>query len=451
MKTNHILAAGLAAAVAASAATQANAQAASEIDALRAEQSAVFQEMFAAPDNVDLMLEYALISVRLKDYEAAITTLERILIYRPDFPRVKLELGASYFRIGSYPVARFYFDEVASDPDAGADLQAKSAEFIEEIDRRTQTTLVTGKVGVALQYTTNANNGPDSADFLLNDLVFRSTTPGIGDQDDVGVTLTGQLSIINDLGTATGDEWRTDFVALSTSYFDVSEGNIAAIVARTGPRLSVDDDRFGVKVRPYVELDHVRYGNDPLQSTIGVGAEVTNTIDQTMAVYGDAKIFYRDHHEPTLAPAFFPTDLDGLNFRAKAGLNYFYSDELVLTGELRGDYEAVSGSNNDASDSFEIGLRGIARFFYDSEMDFASRRWMLQGEIAANYRDFASPSVGNSNSRDDVEFRVGLTNTAYLWDGWSLVSKASYFIRDSNYPQFDLDSFTISMGAEFQF
>ncbi|MEL6791886.1 MAG: hypothetical protein AAFP78_00415, partial [Pseudomonadota bacterium] len=305
-------------------------------------------------------------------------------------------------------------------------------------------------VGLALQYTTNANNGPDSINFLADDVVQQSLTPGVGDDDDAGVTLTGQLSIINDLGTASGDEWRTDFVALSTTYFDVSEGNIAAVVARTGPRLSVDDDQFGVKIRPYVEADHVRYGNEPLQSTIGVGAEVTNTLDQTMSVFGDAKIFYRDHHQPNTG-ALFPSDLDGLNFRAKAGLNYFYSDELVLTGELRGDYEAVSGANNDAADSFEIGVRGLARFFYDSEMDFASRRWMLTGEVGANYRDFSSPSFGNSNSRDDVEFRVGLTNTAYVWEDWALVSKASYFIRDSNYPQFDLDNFTVSMGAEFRF
>ena len=84
-------------------------------------------------------------------------------------------------------------------------------------------------------------------------------------------------------------------------------------------------------------------------------------------------------------------------------------------------------------------------------MDFASRRWMLVGEAAVNYRDFSAASLGNSSARDDVEFKVGLSNTAYLWDGLALVSKASYFVRDSNYPQFDLDNFTVSMGAEVKF
>ena len=79
----------------------------SEEAALRAEQQEQFAAMFEAPDDVNLMFQYAVTSIRLQDYEAAITTLERILIYNPNLPRVKTELGASYFRIGSYPVAKF--------------------------------------------------------------------------------------------------------------------------------------------------------------------------------------------------------------------------------------------------------------------------------------------------------------------------------------------------------
>ena len=83
----------------------------SEETALRAVQREQFAAMFEEPDDVDLMFQYAVTSIRLQDYEAAITTLERILIYNPNLPRVKVELGASYFRIGSYPVAKFYRDQ----------------------------------------------------------------------------------------------------------------------------------------------------------------------------------------------------------------------------------------------------------------------------------------------------------------------------------------------------
>lgn len=52
--------------------------------------------MFVRPDDLELMFEYALISVQLEDLEAAITTLERMLIYNRDLPRVHMELGAAY-------------------------------------------------------------------------------------------------------------------------------------------------------------------------------------------------------------------------------------------------------------------------------------------------------------------------------------------------------------------
>jgi tetratricopeptide (TPR) repeat protein len=63
------------------------------------------------------MFAYAVVSIRARDYEQAIATLERMLIYRDDLPRVKLELGSAYFRLGSYEVSSFYFKEaLAGDP-----------------------------------------------------------------------------------------------------------------------------------------------------------------------------------------------------------------------------------------------------------------------------------------------------------------------------------------------
>lgn len=431
-----------------------------EAETLRAEQADIFQQMFEAPDNVDLMFRYALVSIKLQDFEAAITTLERILIYRPDEPRVKTELGASYFRIGSYPIARFYFDEVVNDPAAPDDLKTRVAGFIEEIDRRTQTSYFTGKIGLAGVLTTNANNAPGSADFLVADQIATALGPNVTDQTDVGAQFSGQVSHFYDLGNASGDQWRTDLSFVSLHFADVSEGDIDAVVARTGPKLSVDDDRYGVKMRPFVEADHIRYGNDPLLSTIGIGVEVTNTIDQNMAFFSDLRLGYRDHHAPSPAGSVFPSSQDGVIVRGRVGLNYFYNESLALTGQIIGDYEAVTGDAqtsasgallNDASDSFEIGLRGTARYFYDSGMEFASRRWMLTGEAGANYRTFTGSSLGNTNEREDVEFRFGVGNTAYVQDGFALVTRASYFIRESNITQFDLDNLTVTIGAEFQF
>ena len=127
--------------------------------ALRIEQQQLFEQLWTHPDDLDAMFAYAVVSIRLRDYEQAIATLERMLIYRDDLPRVKLELGSAYFRLGSYEVSRFYFDEaLAGDPPP--DVRAKVEEFLAEVARRTKQSAFTGLVSIGVVYSSNANLGP---------------------------------------------------------------------------------------------------------------------------------------------------------------------------------------------------------------------------------------------------------------------------------------------------
>ncbi len=413
--------------------------------ALRAEQAELFQRMFNQPDDVDLMLEYALLSIRLQDYEAAITTLERILIYNPDQPRVKTELGAAYYRIGSYPVARQYFTEVAEDPAAPEDLKLRVTDFINEIDRRTQKSYFTGKIGANAIFTTNANNGPSSRNIEFLGVPAVLTDPNAIAQTDVGASLSAQVSHFYDLGGPNDNQWRSDFSAYSARFADTSSAAVDVLVLRTGPRLAADDDRYGLKLRPYVELDHVRYGNDALHSTLGAGLEVTNTLDPKRAIFADARLGYRDGHQPSAL-----SDKDGINLRSRFGMTYFLDEDWTLTGfGLFSIEDAETASDRNA----EFGVGGLATLRYDSGFEFAARRWQADFGVRGTYRTFSAPSLFNAPGEDrkDLDLRVSLGHTAFLEDGLAMVGKAEYFLRDSNTKTFDLDSFTVSLGVEYQF
>jgi Flp pilus assembly protein TadD len=51
--------------------------------------------MIARPNDLDLAFEYATLSSQAGDYEGAISTLERMLVYAPNTPRLQLELGVA--------------------------------------------------------------------------------------------------------------------------------------------------------------------------------------------------------------------------------------------------------------------------------------------------------------------------------------------------------------------
>src|SRR5947209_12428327 len=81
---------------------------------LLAQKESLFQQMLRDPGNLDVTFTYADVSARLGDNEAAVSALERMLLFNPDLPRVQLELGALYFRMGSFEIARTYFDKAAA-------------------------------------------------------------------------------------------------------------------------------------------------------------------------------------------------------------------------------------------------------------------------------------------------------------------------------------------------
>ena len=422
--------------------TAATAQAQSTGDAeLRAQQAALFDQMFKDPENLELMFEYALISVELRDFEAAISTLDRILIFNPDLPRARLELGAAYYRIGSYQFAREYIEQAREHPNATEDVQARADEFLSAIDQRTRKNYITGVFQAGLIGSTNANKGPSSRDILFLGLDARLVGSGVTSQADVGAFANLQLTHVYDLGGADAEEWRTNAVAYSQRFLDTTDGAADVFVLRSGPSLALDDDRYGLRARPFIELDHVRSSEDALYSTLGAGLEVSNTLTRNVTLNADLRAGWRDFHDGG--------DLDGVNLRGAAGVNYFQSDATAFGGRVLFEYE---GSDDRSERAYEVGLEGTIIHRYDSGFDFADRNWQVETGARASVRFFDQPGFADpGTTRRDVDLRLGVANLAYIDQGVSVLTKAEYFVRESNIKNFDLDSLTLVIGLQYNF
>src|SRR5437867_3148390 len=81
---------------------------------LQAQKEELFQRMLRDPGNLDVTFAYADTAAKLGDNEAAVSALERMLLFNPNLPRVQLEVGTLYFRLGSYEIARTYFERAAA-------------------------------------------------------------------------------------------------------------------------------------------------------------------------------------------------------------------------------------------------------------------------------------------------------------------------------------------------
>ncbi|MEL7466496.1 MAG: surface lipoprotein assembly modifier [Pseudomonadota bacterium] len=409
-------------------------------DQLEATQEELFAQMLNAPDDLDLMFQHALVSIRLEDFESAISTLDRMLIFNPDLSRAKVELGAAYFRLGAYENARFYFEDVLENDNPPPEVARRINGFLDEIGRRTQSEGGTLVASFGVTYSTNANLGPsDSEVFLANQLV--ALDQGDVESSDIGfrTSVTGRHFI--DLNEPDGDNWITEASLFALHYIDETQGDIDSFTFRTGPRISLDEQSFGPKLRPYLYGDFVVSGNELLYATAGIGADYSDSISDQLNIFLSAQSSWREYD--------VRSDFDGSTHRLTGSFAYTPDPEVTYIGLA---YVETDRTQADFNANIEVGARLGATYRYDPSFEFTDRLWTVSGFVGGAYRlfDDNDPTI-STTTREDLDLRAGVSHVFHLTGGWFMQADADFLYRDSNIRNFDLDNLGVgfSVGRTF--
>jgi hypothetical protein len=116
-----------------------------EREQLLAQKQTLLRQILQNPSNVDVILAYAKVAAQVGDNEAAASALERLLLFKPNMPQVELELGAIYFRMGSFEIARSYLEKANAD-NPPPDLKPRIQRYLSEIPRLERAQRVTANV-----------------------------------------------------------------------------------------------------------------------------------------------------------------------------------------------------------------------------------------------------------------------------------------------------------------
>jgi tetratricopeptide (TPR) repeat protein len=103
---------------------------------LERQYDASFQEMLRQPANLDVLFKFATLASQTGDLEGAISALERMLLINPDLPRVRLELGVLYYRLGSYEVARTYLETGLKSPTLPPEVHSWAEQLMAKMQNR---------------------------------------------------------------------------------------------------------------------------------------------------------------------------------------------------------------------------------------------------------------------------------------------------------------------------
>ena len=213
-----------------------------ELAAATQQKEKIFQQLFKDPTNLSLLFQYANISILVGDLEGAIGVFEQMLIYDSELPRIRLELGVLYFRLGAYALANNYLKSV-KEFNPPPEVEARVDEFLEAIISAEQPFQWQQNLSLGLKHTTNGNSGIN-ADFIEIGDILLEVDPDSKREGDQSTLFNYSLSVDQDLNHPRGDNIQYFFSYGADRFDTFSQFDIQSNVFSVRRNFNLDENYF---------------------------------------------------------------------------------------------------------------------------------------------------------------------------------------------------------------
>ncbi|MDB2628661.1 hypothetical protein N9Y72_01240 [Gammaproteobacteria bacterium] len=212
------------------------------VASVQREKEEVFKQLFKDPTNLSLLFKYANLSILVGDLEAAIGVFEQMLIYDSQLPRIRLELGVLYFRLGAYAMATNYLKSV-KEFNPPAEVEAKVNQFLEAIVSAEKPFQWQQNLSIGFKRTTNGNSGIN-ADFIEIGDFLLDVDPDSKRQRDRSSLFNYSLSIDQDLNHPRGDNIQYFFSYGADRLDTFKQFDVQSNVLSVRRNLNLDENFF---------------------------------------------------------------------------------------------------------------------------------------------------------------------------------------------------------------
>jgi hypothetical protein len=428
---------------------------------LVAQKEALFQRMLHDPGNLDIAFAYADVSAKLGDNEAAVSALERMLLFNPNLPRVQLEVAVLYFRMGSYEIARTYFESAAAaNPPPPDDVKARIQTYLAEIARLSGVQRFTGFFLFGAQYQSDANVAPGSplihspfGDVLLNSQFVK--------RQDTNVFGTGSVLYSYDLGTQNRDTFEIGGTGFANHYGSVSRLDLGLVEATAGPRFNFPQPlpwMSAASLKPYLIVNDVSLGGNQYFDTLGAGGEATAQVWGDVSLKSTFEFRQKNFESAPDRPL-----SRGLNGSDKL-VSLFVSKPITSVPEsvLSLEFDFL---DQDTRLGFftNKSFAGTAayRIRYDDPTGYFHLPWDTTFLLSRTWSTYASPDpccntsgsplFFSTSARFDRHWRFGITQTLQVSDQWALVVQLQRDIISSNLSLYGYTGNSVLVGPQFRF
>ena len=407
-----------------------------------------YQEVLKDPGNLDKSFRFTQLAIERGDFEAAISALERMLITNPNLPRVRLELGVLYFRLGSYALAKSYLESAIKGEAVPPKVRERVGVFLAKINDLLSTSKVFGSVSAGLRYQTNANAGPSSSSVLLFGFPAE-LDDAFTSQKDMNYFGALNLRHVYDLGTQEKTTLDTDLFVFASKQFDQDQVDVLFVELVVGPRFRVASEESGnMLIRPFVSGNVIHLGDDVLYASFGGGVEVSRQVNDGLGVTLRYDVRGKRYDNNTSRPNASNENGVEHSLQASAAISITptvnaFARARLKSRRARVDYEA----NREYG-----GLAGLS-VSYEPPVGNPSRRWLtsLSGEFSYVKHDAPYPAVSPTTRREDKKWDLRVQTNIPLSGLVSLGIGVTHTRINSNLPNFKQTNTAVAVSVSRSF
>jgi hypothetical protein len=405
--------------------------------ALKQELDAIYGRLLGEPGNVALNRRLVEVAIALKDYDAAIGAVERLIFYQPNNAALQIEVAQLYLKIESRAAARGYLTDALALPGISAADRQTAESMIARIDDETKASPWAGIVQVGGRWQSNANVGPA---FLSPEDQF-PVDPPVEDWNVFGLgtvlyssPVGKNLYIEGSLSAYYADQLKVDRLDLGFAEFSA------------GPRIVSDDGRLSLK--PYAITQGILLGADPYQFAYGGGALLRLGIADGWWV--EPQVEYRDRR-------YYNSD-DYLNATDQTGEIFTYA--VNGSGDLTENFgirTRLAFNQNRADQKYQSYDQYFANLSLPIDFDiFSWENWSLTPFGSVFWTEYkgiapAEKFVGFDTIRRDFQWSVGANLEMPITGHVSIGGQIQYTSNESNLNRFTYDNLQVLFGPMARF
>ena len=259
----------------------------------------IFKQLFKDPTNLSLLFKYANISILVGDLEGAIGVFEQMLIYDSELPRIRLELGVLYFRLGAYALANNYLKSV-KEFNPPPEVEARVDQFLEAIVSAEEPFQWQQNLSLGWKHTTNGNSGIN-ADFIEIGDFLLEVDPDSKREGDQSALYNYSLSIDQDLNHPRGDNIQYFFSYGADRFETFSQFDIQSNVFSARRNFNLDENYFSFfnledpVFSPNINLLRIVLNREEILQSGRISLDYSGQLDDGSSMlfsyYRDEKIF----------------------------------------------------------------------------------------------------------------------------------------------------------------